>query len=372
MVQRLEKLPGSHGRRRRAPCLNREPEWLRLLFGRKGNRVAVKSDATMVKRALITGITGQDGSYLAELLIRKGYEVHGLVRRTSLMQRGRLDALALSPAQRREQLILHYGDLNEPTGLVRLFHRIEPAEVYHLGGQSHVRVSFESPEHTFEVNASGTIRLLECIREWGGPVRFYHASSSEMYGRTPLSPQNERTPFCPISPYACSKVAGHYLATCYRESYGIFACNGILYNHESPRRGENFVTRKIARGVADIYRGAQDKLRLGNLSVRKDWGYAPEYVDAMWLMLQQERADDYVIATGEAHSVQEFVEAAFEEVGLNWRKHVETDPQQMRPAEVVLHVGDSSKARAAFGWEPKVRFRDLVKIMVQAEMTGAD
>ncbi len=322
----------------------------------------------MPKRAFITGITGQDGSYLTELLVQKGYEVHGLVRRTSSMQRGRLDGLVLSPAQRKDQVFLHYGDLGESSALVRLFHKIKPDEVYHLGGQSHVRVSFESPEYTFDINASGTARLLECIRDCGQPVRFYHASTCEMFGRPETSPQNENTPFRPVSPYACSKAASHYLTSCYRDSYGLFACNGILFNHESPRRGENFVTRKIARGVAAIKQGREKILKLGNTDARKDWGYAPEFVAAMWQMLQQDKADDFVIATGEAHSVQEFVETAFQIAGLDWHAHVETDPSQMRPAEVGLIVGDASKARKSLGWEPKTRFQELVRIMVEAEL----
>ncbi len=322
----------------------------------------------MPKRAFITGITGQDGSYLTELLIGKGYEVHGLVRRTSLMQRERLDHLSLTATQRKEQLFLHYGDLGESSGLVRIFHKIKPDEVYHLGGQSHVRVSFESPEYTFDINASGTLKLLECIRDFGEPVRFYHASTCEMYGRPNVSPQNEETPFYPVSPYACAKAASHFLTACYRESYGIFACNGILYNHESPRRGENFVTRKIARGVAAIKGGLQEKIKLGNLQTRKDWGYAPEYVEAMWRMLQHDKPGDYIVATGEAHCVQEFVEAAFQVAGMDWQKYVETDPSQIRPTEVGLLVGDASKAKKILRWEPRVRFRDLVKMMVEAEL----
>jgi len=322
----------------------------------------------MPKRAFITGITGQDGSYLTELLIGKGYQVHGLVRRTSLMQRGRIDALKLSPSQRKEQLFLHYGDLGESSTMVRLIHKIEPDEVYHLGSQSHVRVSFESPEYTFDINASGTARLLESLREFGKPVRFYHASTCEIYGRPEISPQNEQTPFRPVSPYACAKAASHFLTTCYRECYGLFTCNGILFNHESPRRGENFVTRKIARGVAAIKLGHQKKLTLGSLDVRKDWGYAPEYVEAMWRMLQHERADDFVIATGEAHSVEEFVEAAFEKVGLRWKDHVETDPLQIRPAEVGVLMGDASRAKKILGWTPMVRFRELIDILVESEL----
>lgn len=322
----------------------------------------------MAKRAFITGITGQDGSYLTELLIAKGYEVHGLVRRTSMMQRERLDEFKFAPSFPRDRLSLHYGDLGDVTGLVRIFHRIEPDEIYHLAGQSHVRISFEAPEYTFDINTTGTLHLLECLRDFKKPVRLYHASSSEMFGRPDASPQNETTPFRPVSPYACSKVAAHFMTACYRKSYGIFACNGILYNHESPRRGENFVTRKIARGVAAIARKRQAKLMLGNLEASRDWGYAPEYVEAMWRMLQHDRPDDYVIATGEAHSVREFVEEAFQVVGLNWRDHVETDPGQMRPTEAGSLVGDASKAKRTLGWEPRVRFHELVKLMVEAEL----
>lgn len=320
------------------------------------------------RRALITGITGQDGSYLTELLIGKGYEVHGLVRRTSTLQRGRLDALDLTPDQRRSQLFLHYGDLGEHGGLSRLFGKIQPDEVYHLGGQSHVRVSFDLPEETFHANAGGTLRLLECVRDYGSSVKFYHASSSELFGCPETSPQNEQTPFRPVNPYACSKAAGHFLTVCYRESYGLHASNGILFNHESPRRGENFVTRKIARGVAAIKLGRETLLKLGNLDAKKDWGYAPEYVEAMWRMLQQGKPNDFVIATGETHSVKEFVRLAFESVDLKWESYVEHDPGQMRPVEAPAVVGDCSKARRILGWEPKVRFHDLVRLMVEAEL----
>lgn len=322
----------------------------------------------MPKHAFITGITGQDGSYLTELLISKGYIVHGLVRRTSSLQRERLDSLEISASQRKEQLFLHYGDLSESTGLIRLFDRIEPDEVYHLGSQSHVRVSFESPEYTFEVNAAGTAGLLESIRNFGKSVRFYHASTCEMYGRPEVSPQNEKTPFYPVSPYACAKTASHFLTACYRDSYNLFACNGILFNHESPRRGENFVTRKIAQGVVAIKHGLQTHLSLGNTSAQKDWGYAPEYVEAMWLMMQQEKADDFVIATGESHTVQEFVELAFQMVGLNWKDYLVTDAHQIRPAEVGLLVGDATKAKRVLGWKPQVRFAQLVQVMVDAEL----
>ncbi|MCC7519543.1 MAG: GDP-mannose 4,6-dehydratase [Verrucomicrobiae bacterium] len=321
-------------------------------------------------RAFITGITGQDGSYLTEFLLRQGYEVHGLVRQTSLMQRGRLDALGVSSEERMKRVFLHYGDLGEAGSLARLVHAIQPDEIYHLGGQSHVRVSFDAPEATFDINASGTLRLLECVREAGRPVRFYHASSCEMYGRPEIAPQDERTPFHPVSPYACSKAAGHFLTVCYRESYGLFACNGILFNHESPRRGENFVTRKIAHGaVAAKLHGA--KLRLGNLDARKDWGYAPEYVEAMWKMLQRDLPGDYVVATGEAHSVRQFAEAAFARVGLDWREWVESDPVQFRPSEVGLLVGNASRAEKELGWTPATRFAELVRLMVDAELHAA-
>ncbi|MDD2709538.1 MAG: GDP-mannose 4,6-dehydratase [Verrucomicrobiae bacterium] len=326
----------------------------------------------MSKKALITGITGQDGSYLTELLLGKGYEVHGLVRRTSTVHRERLDALFLDPETRPKQLVLHYGDLADPTGLVRLFHKVDPDEIYHLGGQSHIGISFESPEYSFDINASGTLHLLECLRDSNHHAKFYHASSSEIFGRPETSPQNEKTSFRPVSPYACAKAAAHFMTTCYRESYGLFACNGILYNHESPRRGENFVTRKIARGVAAIAKGRQKIIKLGNLDVKKDWGYAPEYVEAMWRMLQGGKPDDYVIATGEAHSVRDFVAAAFAHVGLDWQKHIETDSHQFRPNEVGLMIGDASKARKELDWQPRTRFEALVKLMVDAELKALE
>jgi GDPmannose 4,6-dehydratase len=322
----------------------------------------------MAKQAFITGITGQDGSYLAELLIEKGYRVHGLVRRTSMMQRGRLDGLKISPEKRKDQLFLHYGDLGESTALIRLFHKIQPDEIYHLGGQSHVGVSFESPEYTFDVNASGTVRLLECLRGIDKPVRFYHASTCEMYGRPVTNPQDEKTAFNPVSPYACAKAASHFLTACYRDSYSLFACNGILFNHESPRRGENFVTRKIAQAAVRIKHGLQKKVRLGSLDARKDWGYAPEYVEAMWMMLQHPTPGDYVIATGKSHTVREFVEAAFQCVGLNWQDHVEIDPGQVRPLEVGLLLGNPAKAEKDLGWKPRVSFQELVNIMVESEI----
>ncbi|MFZ4694191.1 MAG: GDP-mannose 4,6-dehydratase [Verrucomicrobiia bacterium] len=320
-------------------------------------------------RAFITGITGQDGSYLTELLVGKGYEVHGLVRQSS----ARRPPWIVDVAPSAGRPILHEGDLADGSGLARLIHEIRPDEIYHLGGQSHVHASFDSPEHTFNINASGTARLLECVREEKLPARFYHASTCEMYGRVETAPQDERTPFHPVSPYACSKTASHHLTVCYRESYGLFACSGILFNHESPRRGEGFVTRKIARGaVAAKLHGK--KLRLGNLDTRKDWGYAPEYVEAMWRMLQQPKPVDYVVATGEAHSVREFTEAAFARLGLDWREFVETDPTQVRPSEVGLLVGNAARAKKDLGWEANTRFDGLVAIMVDAalrEMEGA-
>ncbi len=318
------------------------------------------------KKAFITGITGQDGSYLAELLLAKGYEVHGLVRRTSTFNRWRID-----PLRRGEggaaALHLHYGDLAEGSSLARLLARIQPEEVYHLAAQSHVRVSFDIPEYTTDIVATGTVRLLEAIREVGLRPRVYQAASSEMFGQVREVPQRETTPFHPRSPYACAKVHAYWITVNYREAYGLFACNGILFNHESPRRGENFVTRKISRAVARIAAGRQEKLELGNLEARRDWGYAREYVEAMWRMLQQPEPDDYVIATGETHSVREFLEVAFGHAGLDWRDHVVTDPRHYRPAEVDLLVGDAAKARERLGWTPRVRFAELARLMVEAD-----
>jgi GDPmannose 4,6-dehydratase len=322
----------------------------------------------MAKKALITGITGQDGSYLAELLLSKGYEVHGIVRRASSFNRGRLDAIYQNSELKETRLFLHYGDLAESSSLNRLLQRIQPDEIYNLGAQSHVRVSFDVPEYTLDVTAVGTLRLLEAIRETGVRTRFYQASSSEMYGKARAVPQNEETPFHPRSPYAVAKVCAYWAAVNYRESYGLHASNGILFNHESPRRGEAFVTRKITLAVAHILAGLQDKLQLGNLDAKRDWGYAKEYVEAMWLMLQQEKPDDYVIATGETHSVREFLDAAFSLVELDWRKYVVHDPRYLRPAEVDLLVGDSRKAERQLGWKPKTRFKELVKLMVEADI----
>lgn len=322
----------------------------------------------MSKKALITGITGQDGSYLAEFLLAKGYEVHGIIRRASTFNTGRLEPIYSDPHSDNTALKLHYGDLSDASVLARLVSRIAPDEIYNLAAQSHVRVSFDSPEYTIDVTATGAVRLLEAMREAGVKSRFYQASSSEMYGKVQEIPQTEKTPFYPRSPYGCAKVFAYWITVNYRESYGLHASNGILFNHESPRRGETFVTRKITRAVAHILAGLQDRLYLGNLDAKRDWGFAKEYVEAMWLMLQQEQADDYVIATGETHSVREFLEEAFGYAGLDWRKYVETDPRYYRPAEVDLLVGDSSKARKKLGWQPKTTFKDLVKLMVDADV----
>jgi GDPmannose 4,6-dehydratase len=321
-----------------------------------------------MKKALITGITGQDGSYLAELLLSKGYEVHGIKRRSSSFNTSRIDNILPDWHEREARLLLHFADLSDATSLLKLLYRIQPDEIYHLGAQSHVKVSFELPEYTGDVTALGTIRLLEAIREIGFKTRFYQASSSEMFGTTQEHPQCETTPFRPSSPYACAKVYAHWMTVNYRESYGLFACNGILFNHESPRRGETFVSRKITRGVARIRAGAQEKLYMGNLDARRDWGYTPEYVEAMWRMLQLDSPDDFVVATGETHSVREFLEAAFGHVGLDWEKYVEIDPKYFRPTEVDYLQGDASKAERVFGWRPVVKFRDLAKLMVDADI----
>ena len=321
----------------------------------------------MAKKALITGITGQDGSYLAELLLAKGYEVHGIVRRASTFNRGRLDGVYSDPQLTGTRLFLHYGDLTDGS-LVRLLDRVQPDEIYNLGAQSHVRVSFDNPEYTADVNATGTVRLLEAIRESGINPRFYQASSSEMYGLVRETPQSETTPFYPRSPDAASKVFAYWMTVNYREAYGFHATNGILFNHESPRRGEAFVTRKITRAVAHIQAGIQNKLYLGNLDAKRDWGYAKEYVEAMWLMLQQEKPDDYVVATGETHSVREFLEESFGYVGLDWKKYVELDPRYLRPSEVDLLIGDARKAKRNLNWEPKTKFKDLVRLMVDADV----
>lgn len=319
------------------------------------------------KRAFITGVTGQDGSYLAELLLKKGYEVHGLVRRSSSFNRERI-AHIYTDAQRTENLVLHYGDLNDSSNLARLIERIDPAEIYNIGAQSHVGVSFNVPEYTADVAGLGTLRLLEAIRETRVKTRFYQASSSEMFGNVRESPQNERTPFYPRSPYAAAKAFAYWITVNYREAYGLHASNGILFNHESPRRGENFVTRKITIGVAEILAGKRDRIFLGNLDAKRDWGYAPEYVEAMYGMLTQDAPDDYVIATGETHSVREFVAEAFRVAGISdWQKHIVIDQRYFRPSEVDRLVGDSRKARRKLGWKPKVKFKELVRIMVEAD-----
>jgi GDPmannose 4,6-dehydratase len=321
-----------------------------------------------MKKALITGITGQDGSYLAEFLLAKGYEVHGIIRRASTFNTGRIDHLYKDPHINGVRLFLHYGDIADSTNLIKLLYRIQPAEVYHLAAQSHVRVSFDIPEYTGDVTALSTIRILEAIRETGVKSKFYQASSSEMFGKVHEVPQREETPFHPRSPYGVAKVYAHWATVNYRESYDLFACCGILFNHESPHRGETFVTRKITRAVARIKAGLQEKLYLGNLDAKRDWGYAREYVEAMWLMLQQDTADDYVIATGKTHSVQEFLTEAFSHVNLDWRNYVEIDPKYLRPAEVDLLIGDASKARRELGWNPKVTFKELVRLMVDADV----
>lgn len=321
-----------------------------------------------MKKALITGITGQDGSYLAELLLSKGYEVHGIVRRASSFNTGRLDGIYNDLNSETNRLTLHYGDLADASTLARLISAIQPEEVYNLASQSHVRASFDCPEYTSDITATGTVRLLEGIRDSGIQPRFYQASSSEMFGLARETPQTERTPFHPRSPYGCAKVFSYWITVNYRESYGLYTCNGILFNHESPRRGETFVTRKITRAVAHIKAGLQRKLYLGNLDAKRDWGYAKEYVEAMWLMLQQDKGDDYVVATNETHSVRDFLEVAFSHAGLDWKEFVETDPRYYRPAEVDLLIGDYSKARRQLGWEPKTRFEQLVKLMVDADI----
>ena len=322
-----------------------------------------------MKKALITGITGQDGSYLAELLLSKGYEVHGLIRRASTFNTRRIDHIYHDPHGNgnKVNLFLHYGDLTAIDTLLEVIYNVKPDEIYNLGAQSHVRVSFDMPEYTGEVTGMGTIRVLDAIRRSGINARFYQASSSEMFGGA-KPPQNEDTPFEPRSPYAAAKLYAYWNTRNYREGYGIFACNGILFNHESPRRGETFVTRKITRALAAIMAGKQKTLYLGNLDARRDWGYAPEYVEAMWLMLQQESAGDFVISTGEAHTVREFLDEAFGYVGIDWQEYVKIDPRYFRPTEVDYLLGDASRAKNAFGWQPKVCFRDLVRIMVDADL----
>jgi GDPmannose 4,6-dehydratase len=321
----------------------------------------------MRKKALITGITGQDGSYLAELLLNKGYEVHGIKRRSSSFNTSRIDEVLPDWHERDAHLLLHFADLADSTSLIKLLYRLQPDEIYHLGAQSHVRVSFEIPEYTGDITALGTTRLLEAIRETGIKTKFYQASSSEMFGRVHEVPQCETTPFRPQSPYACSKVYAHWTTVNYREGYGLFACNGILFNHESPRRGETFVSRKITRAVARIRAGLQNKLYLGNLEAKRDWGYAPEYVEAMWRMMQLDKPGDFVVATGETHTVREFVETAFDHAGLDWERSVEIDPRYFRPTEVDVLLGDASKAEREIGWRPQVKFHTLVRLMVDAD-----
>jgi GDPmannose 4,6-dehydratase len=321
-----------------------------------------------MKKALITGITGQDGSYLADFLLEKGYEVHGIIRRASTFNTSRIDHLYADPHINGVRMFLHYGDLSDSVNLVKLLYELKPDEIYHLGAQSHVRVSFDIPEYTSDVTGVGTIRILEAIREAGLRSRFYQASSSEMFGKAQQVPQTEKTPFWPRSPYGVAKVFSYWATVNYRESYGLFASNGILFNHESPRRGETFVTRKISRAVAAIKHGLQTELFLGNLDAKRDWGYAPEYVEGMWRILQHGAGDDFVLATGEAHSVGEFAEAAFSHADLDWKEFVRHDPRYERPAEVDLLMGDPSKAKKILNWEPKVRFHELVRIMVDADM----
>jgi GDPmannose 4,6-dehydratase len=328
------------------------------------------------KKALITGITGQDGSFLSELLMEQGYEVHGIIRRSSSFNTDRINHLYQDPHLENTNLFLHYGDLTDGTTLRRIIEEVQPVEIYNLGAQSHVRVSFDSPEYTVDAVGMGALRILEAVRDYqqrtGIQVRFYQAGSSEMFGKVMEIPQKETTPFYPRSPYACAKVYAHWQTVNYRESYGLFACNGILFNHESERRGETFVTRKITRAVARILAGEQDKLYLGNLDSKRDWGYAKDYVKAMWLMLQQETPDDYVIATNETHSIKEFLEIAFNYVNLDWQKYVVFDPRYLRPAEVDILIGDSTKARTQLGWQPSVTFEELVKLMVDHDIQARE
>ena len=320
-----------------------------------------------MKNALITGITGQDGSYLTELLLSKGYAVHGIIRRSSSFNTGRIDHIYQDPHDPRPRLRLVYGDLNDASSLNKIIRTVQPDEIYHLGAQSHVRVSFDIPEYTAEITGLGTVRLLEAIRETGVKTKFYQASSSEMYGNA-SAPQNELTPFQPRSPYAAAKVYAHWMTVNYRDGYGLFACNGILFNHESPRRGETFVSRKITKAAARIKLGLQDKLFLGNLDARRDWGYAADYMEAVWLMLQQDEPGDYVIATGETHSVRDFLDEAFGHIDIDWTRHVEIDARYYRPTEVDLLLGDSAQARRKLGWQPKVKFKDLVHMMVDSDL----
>jgi GDPmannose 4,6-dehydratase len=325
----------------------------------------------MTKRALITGITGQDGSYLAELLLEKGYEVHGIIRRSSSFNTQRIDHIYRDAHDPKSRLFLLHGDLSDSSALNTILRNVAPDEIYNLGAQSHVRVSFDTPEYTTDVTALGTIRILEAIREAGIKPKFYQASSSEMFGRVVETPQSETTPFHPRSPYACAKVFAYFATVNYREAYNLFACNGILFNHESERRGETFVTRKITRAATRIKLGLQDKLFLGNLDAKRDWGYAKDYVEAMWLMMQAETSGDYVIATGETHSVREFVEEVFSYLDMDWKEYVEIDPWYYRPSEVDLLLGDASKARKELGWKPRVGFKELVRLMVDHDLSMA-
>lgn len=327
----------------------------------------------MLKRALVTGITGQDGSYLAELLLEKGYEVHGIVRRSSTVTRSRIDHLRSFEHGEDQRLFLHYGDLADSVRLVKLLYELQPDEIYNLAAQSHVRVSFDIPEYTADITGVGAGRILEAVIESGigKKVRFYQASSSEMFGKVQELPQTETTPFWPRSPYACAKAFAHWLTVNYRESYGLFACSGILFNHESPRRGESFVTRKITLSAARIKAGLDRKLTLGNLDSKRDWGYAKEYVEGMWRMLQQDEPDDYILATNETHTIREFLDVAFDRVGLDWKDHVEYDKRFLRPAEVDLLIGDYSKAREKLGWEPQTRMKELAELMVDADLEAA-
>ena len=322
------------------------------------------------KKALITGITGQDGSYLAELLLEKGYEVHGIIRRSSSFNTGRIEHLYHDFHVNDARVFLHYGDLADGSALSRLLEKIQPDEIYNLAAQSHVRVSFDIPEYTADVVALGTIRILDAIKETEIKTKFYQASTSELYGKVVETPQTEKTPFYPRSPYACAKLYSYWITVNYRESYDMYACNGILFNHESPRRGETFVTKKITHAIARILKKEQDKLYLGNLDAKRDWGYAKDYVEAMWLMLQQDKAEDYVIATGETHSVREFLDEAFGLVGLDWKKYVEIDPRYYRPAEVDLLLGNPAKAKEKLGWKPKTTFKELVKIMLEYDLNN--
>ena len=321
-----------------------------------------------IVKALITGITGQDGSYLAEFLLAKGYDVHGIIRRSSSFNTARIDGVYQDPHTSGTRLHLVYGDLNDASSLNRIIRMVQPDEIYNLGAQSHVRVSFDIPEYTAEITALGTVRLLEAIRESGLRPKFYQASSSEMYGKVQEVPQRETTPFYPRSPYGAAKVYAHWITVNYREAYGLFACNGILFNHESPRRGETFVTRKITKAAARIKLGLQQALFLGNLDAKRDWGYAGDYVEAMWLMLQQDEPDDYVVATGETHTVREFLDVAFGHLGLDWQRYVRIDPRYYRPTEVDLLIGDPAKAQRQLGWKPTVDFHQLGIMMVEADM----